>query len=172
MKSINNRVLLLMSCFFLFFLLSCKSNKEREEPINNDSIVIVEELPFLKDYDVYTFKYKDEIMLDANKELKKFDQKIEELKDLLKLYKDKTDDDAVGSYDDFIVEIENSREGYKNSVEALKKSTSEDWDNLKTDVANAYNTLLQYIENLKEQINLVDEIENIENDSIAISEKE
>lgn len=142
----------LLSIIVLSSLSSCKRNQNQNEIKELDSLVIVEEIHFLKNYDVYTFKYKDEVVTDANRELENMEQSIKSIKDEINNKKDSISEEAKNTYDELLSSIDETKEKYIDIIEKLKESTSSDWDNHKTDAANAYNKLLQDIENINEKL--------------------
>lgn len=167
--------LMLTHRFFLLLLVSvtffsCKSgNASFEEEANaNDSLVVVVEMPNKKDYTMYEFSQKSQVVADAKKEFEAFKLQLSNLKLALKADSNNIASDKKLSYESAIKETEKSQSEYQKKIAALEKSNAENWESVKTDIANAYNTLKQNIANVSD---VADNKSSTKNDSVNTAKK-
>lgn len=130
-----------------FAFTSCVKKTAKVE-VDNDSIVVVEEVPTTatKDYSVYTFEQKNEVVTDAKAELDALNKRIDELKAEADRNKDLSAE-AKARYDQAVKDLEKARDDYKTRVDVLEKSTVDTWEAARKDIADAYNSAAQGIEN-------------------------
>lgn len=130
-----------------FTFVSCNKKAEKEQVEESDSIVVVEEIPTTKDYGVFTYEQKDEVITDAKAELDAINKKIDELKAEVADKQKELSAETKAAYENAIKDLEKTRDDYKAKVDALEKSTADTWEAAKTDIANTYNAAAQSVEN-------------------------
>ena len=125
-------------------------------------------MPYKKDYTMYEFNQKSQVVADAKKELETFKLQISNLKLALKADSSRIATDKKLNYESAIKETEKSQSEYQKKIAALEKSNAENWESVKTDIANAYNTLKQNIANVGD---VADNKSSTKNDSVNTAKK-
>ena len=141
--------------FFLGLLLaaglilspSCKKKVDNFSETALDSLVIIEELPMEKDYSVFHYSAKNDVLDDAKNELTRIDEKIEKLNNALDEKGEKLEEEALATYRTALEDIKEKRNSYSEKIKAIASCRPEKWDSVKTDVSNAYNIVMQSVEN-------------------------
>ena len=80
--------------------------------MENDSIVIVEEIPETKDYSDYAFDKKIEVIDDSKADFDAINKKIEELKAEAVQLQQEHSEDTKAAYENAIKELEKTRDEY------------------------------------------------------------
>lgn len=121
-----------------------KSNQP-EETTENDSIVIIEELPDKKDYTIYSYEQRGEITTDAKNELAKMKRRLEELKTEYATVKE--------NYEAAIQELEQTHTAFNEKFKAFGEAKPETWESAKRELTAAYGEVAKNLTAISERVN-------------------
>lgn len=130
-------------------LFSCNNPKQQGTTTGKDTVSVViedENKAAVKDFTVYTYAEKDKALTDANAELDRLNQQIDDMK---ADFKEKSNDlsaEAKAKYEKSIAAFEKEKDEFKIEVDKIQNSTEENWEQLKKDVNRTYNKVATSVE--------------------------
>lgn len=130
-------------------LLSACNNPKQQKEVQTDKdtlAVVIEDTKKTKDFTVYTYAERDKALADANAEIEKLNQRIDEMKADFKAKSNELSAEAKAEYEKSIAALEKERDEFKVEVDKIQNTTEENWEQLKKDVNKTYNKVATSIE--------------------------
>ena len=146
-------------------LISCNNPRQQTTTTDKDTVaIVIEDENKVKDFTVYTYAERDKALADANAEIDKLNQRIDEMKADLKAKTNELSAEAKAEYEKSIAVLEKERDEFKVEVDKIQNSTEENWEQLKQDVNRTYNKVATSVEkgwdNFKEGVkDVVNDVE-------------
>lgn len=176
-RKIGFLVVILTTSAIVFTACNKKNEKTETLEIDSDSIILVEELPEVKDYNIYSFEQKELVVSDAKKELAKINQNIDELKAEINDKTQEITDEAKAEKESAIKELEKIRDDFKSKIKDVEKSTADTWDTVKKDITSAYGSTFKSADEVYSKvksitINSIDKVKDTVTDGLdSLKEK-